>query len=819
MHIVSLLRIVRSVVHRVAAPGPDATARSTGRSGLAPHSFGRIDGCLEERPGRIRRSAGWRVDRRPAVTFVLGCLAAGVLGVGPALADGDEAPWVPASAYDEAGIHDGEPRLRARLLVDAGRPTPERARVGVLFDLDPGWHLYWRNSGDTGLPTELDIRAEGATPGEIRWPAPRAFSEADGAFVTYGYADRVLLMTDLALDPDHAGEYTVAVDADVLICRTECIPAGVSMERSLTEALVDSPDNLAVTALFERFEAKLPVAPEALGLALEALYAPSAVRPGDRFDAAIAVRTCVGDAPCVRWRPGPDTPAFFPEREAPVRLRDEGALSPDADPSTTLVSLAGEVDRAPAAPPGRLEGVLGLQAPDGREAAVRVDLPLPFAEAGSEVTVIGPYWQDAAGSTSPPAPGVGLARAVLLALIGGLILNLMPCVLPVLAIKVFAVAEMAGRSRRELLANGAAYTGGILASMAVLAAGVLALRMAGTQVGWGFQFQSPLFVAGIAVVLVAFAMNLFGAYEISVDVGRAAEIGAEAHGNRRSFFEGLLAVVLATPCSAPFLGTAVGFAFAGSPAVIVAIFLAIGVGLALPFALITLVPGWARFVPRPGPWMLQLRAVLGFALLATVVWLVWLTGGVAGTDGVVALLALLLAVAFGLFVFGALQASERTWLRATVALALVVLVVAGLGLVRTRLAASDGARTVAADGDWEPWAPASIEAALGAGEPVLVVFSADWCITCKMNERVVLRSERVERELDRLGVRVFKADWTRRDETIRRELARHGRAGVPLYLVYDPRRPDEPEVLPELLSAGDLVETLRAAARGAGAAT
>jgi thiol:disulfide interchange protein DsbD len=302
-----------------------------------------------------------------------------------------------------------------------------------------------------------------------------------------------------------------------------------------------------------------------------------------------------------------------------------------------------------------------------------------------------------------------------------------------------------------------------------------------------------------------------------VDVGRAARIGASAHGTRRSFFEGLLAVVLATPCSAPFLGTAVGFAFAGSPAVIVAVFLAIGAGLALPFALITLVPGWARFMPKPGTWMLQLRSALGFALLATVLWLLWLTGGVAGVDGLVALLGLLLGIAFGLFVFGAVQRAGKGWMRTVAGIAVLAAVLLGLDWVNARLAPQAGATAGSARGaeaGWEPWAPPAIDAALAAGDPVLVVFSAEWCITCKVNERVVLRSPRVESELARLGVRVFKADWTRRDERIRAELARHGRAGVPLYLVYDPQRPDEPEVLPELLSVGDLVESLRAAAPG-----
>ncbi len=754
----------------------------------------------------------WSRLRAPG-RILLGLLvAAGVFGLGDA-ASADATPWVPESAIGETGVHAGEPRLEARLLIDAGRSTFERARIGVLFDLDPGWHIYWRNSGDTGLPTELDIRVPGASVGPIEWPAPRAFSEADGAFVTYGYEDRVLLMTDVTLDPDYTGAREITVDADVLICKNECIPADVSIRRSLDEALIDSPDNQATTAFFESFEARLPVSAASLGLEIEGLYSQSAVRPGDHFEAALLVRSCVAPSadgqPCTRFHPAADGAAFFPASDSPVLLRERGPVASESDPAVSLLGLIGEVEDGTDKAPARLTGVLALTSPEGGVAHVEVDVPLPFADAGAEVSQLGAHW--IAAESPVAASSLGIVHAILLALLGGLILNLMPCVLPVLAIKVFAVAEMGGRSRRALMANGAAYALGILASMGVLAGFVLTLRGIGTEVGWGFQFQSPIFIAMIAVVLVAFAMNLFGVYEINVDVGRAAQLGAATHGNRRSFFEGLLAVVLATPCSAPFLGTAVGFAFASSPVVIVAIFLAIGAGLALPFVLITLVPGFSRFVPRPGAWMLRLRTALGFALLATVIWLLWLTGGVAGVDGLISLLVLLLTLAFGLFLYGGLQQSERRWLRIATGLSLVAITLFGLDLVRADLASGGAPAAETSHGNWQPWEPSAIDEALSQGDSVLVVFSADWCITCKVNERVVLQNPRVVAELDRLGVRIFKADWTRRDETIRAELARHGRAGVPLYLVYDPERPHEPVILPEILSVGDLVESLRAA--------
>ena len=411
----------------------------------------------------------------------------------------------------------------------------------------------------------------------------------------------------------------------------------------------------------------------------------------------------------------------------------------------------------------------------------------------------------------PQAAGVPLWQAVLLALLGGLILNLMPCVLPVLAIKVVGMTQLAHHSRREVIGHGFAYTGGILVTMLGLAGVVVGLRLAGTQVGWGFQFQEPLFVAAISAVLLLFALNLFGVFEIFIDSSALNRLEASAVGMRRSFFEGLLAVVVATPCSAPFLGTAIGLAFASSIPVIVGIFLAIGIGLASPYLLVTLVPAWARWIPRSGGWMLHLRALLGFALLGTVVWMLWLSGRFAGTDGMVALLVFLLVVGFAAWVFGALQRTASTRLLAAGTTLVALIAIAGtLTLPATRTTSDErGAESGAIA--WRSYDPGEVSSAVRGGSVVFVDFTADWCITCKLNERVVLRDERVLAELERLQVVPFKADWTRRDPEIRAELARHGRAGVPMYLVFSPEAPDDPEVLPELLTVDGLIRALQGA--------
>jgi len=734
-------------------------------------------------------------------------------------------PDVPPTALGHDGIDDGEARATARLLVAPDPDAPDAAWVGVLIDLDPGWHTYWRNPGDTGLPTKLEWSLDGGRVGDVEWPTPHVYSEADGLFTTYGYEDRVLLQSPVRLEAGFEGTREITVEAHLLICKQECIPADFSLRRSFDEALVNSPAGELEAQLLADVRAALPKPPEAQGIAVEALYGATGVRPGDAVELAIAVLGCLDwesdDAPCAAVAPAHDV-VLFPDADAFAVIAPGAVHARDDRGFTASFSAEAESDFEPGKGV-RLTGVLSWSTASGESRSAEIDLPIPWQPVGHDVTALGPHWlaeeaapsASTATSTSPAAQTAtvtGLLSAIALALLGGLILNLMPCVLPVLAIKVFAVAELAERDRRDVIANGVAYTVGILASMGVLAAVVLGLRAAGTAVGWGFQFQSPIFIALVSMVLVAFALNLFGTWEIQWTGGSLADVGQTSTGWRRSFFEGLLAVVLSTPCSAPFLGTAVGFAFAGSALGIVAIFMAIGLGLAAPFLLVTLVPGAAAFFPRSGAWMLKLRAGLGFALLATVVWLLWIVGQTGGVDGMTGLAGTLLAFSFGLWVFGALQQAGRGGPAGVAALAVVAVALAGLNFVAAEPVADASEPAAgsldAAHTDWRSFDPAAISAELAAGRPVFVAFSADWCITCKVNEKMVLARSDVRAALDRHDFVRFKADWTRRDEGIRAELARHGRAGVPLYLVYDPAHPDEPTLLPEILGTEDVIATL-----------
>ena len=712
------------------------------------------------------------------------------------------APSVVETAFSEGVIRAGDPKVEVRLLADRDAIyAGASARVGLLFSLDPGWHVYWRNPGQSGLATLVEWGIDGAETGELQWPAPEVFAESDGFLTTYGYADEVLLFTTARFAGDLGDEVELAAEVDYLACEVQCVPgrAELSMRLPVREAdVVAAPE---VEALFRKYAARIPRNAEELGIQVEALYSQTAVRPGDTFRGAIAINAPEG----VRLRPVSGPGALVPDATPGLELEVLGSSRHPLDERGMLVRFTGTVEESPEATE-RITGVVALRGGGAPGSWVEIDVPLPRAAQGAEVALIQNPWLE-----PPQAAGLPLWQAVLLALLGGLILNLMPCVLPVLAIKVVGMTQLAHHSRREVIGHGFAYTGGILATMLSLAGVVLGLRLAGTQVGWGFQFQEPLFVAAISTVLLLFALNLFGVFEIFIDSSALNRFEASAVGMRRSFFEGLLAVVVATPCSAPFLGTAIGLAFASSPPVIIGIFLAIGVGLASPYLLVTLVPAWARWIPRSGGWMLHLRAFLGFALLGTVVWMLWLAGRFAGTDGMVALLVFLLVVGFAAWAFGALQRAASTRLLAAGTVLVALIGVAGtLTLPATRVA-SDERGPESGEIAWRSYDAREIASSVRSGSVVFVDFTADWCITCKLNERVVLSDERVISELERLQVVSFKADWTRRDPEIQAELARRGRAGVPMYLVFSPEAPENPEILPELLTVDGLIRALRGA--------
>ena len=736
-----------------------------------------------------------------------------------------------------------ESRVAAELLVDASSVAPgDRVRVGVLIDLDPGWHIYWRHSGDSGLPTKLSWRAPDAEIGPTQWPAPKVFREQEGLLTTFGYENDVLLTSAAVVSRGAQERWRLEVDVDFVACLLQCIPGHIQLAREMPISVRGAPPPPAIRDRFDLAESRLPRTAESLGVVVAARASQPSAAAGDDIELVLEVISCVGPESdpgrdCRPWTLDANyaDQAFIPAAASNLGLSALGLSHPPATPTDdargfSLALVAHAFEDEPQIGGQRLRGVVPLAGPGGR-AHLAVDVPVvPVAEGADRATFevvaalsSSPRDEGHAGDGGPPA-GVGapsLVWALVLGLLGGLILNLMPCVLPVLAIKVFGIADLARAERSHVVKHGLAYLSGVLVSMAALASVVIALRAAGTAVGWGFQLQNPVFLAVVCTILVVFAMNLFGAFDITLQAsGPALGSSTRSASPSRSFFEGTLAVALATPCTAPFLGTAVGFAFASSGVVIFAVFTSIGVGLAAPYVLVTLIPGWARFVPRPGAWMLRIREVLGFSLLATVVWLAWVAGRAVGADAQGLLLAHLVAIAFLVWIFGTVQTAARpiaTRVVAAATVALAVVSLSALPLSPAPRATSLGAATSSGGINWRPFDPSAIDRERAAGRPVFVDFTADWCITCKVNETVVLADDAVQEELERWEYATFKADWTLRDDAITQELAEWGRAGVPMYLVYpaDPSRP--PELLPELLTLNATLKALRAAGRAGGA--
>jgi len=676
--------------------------------------------------------------------------------------------------------------VRAELMANApeGIAPGRTIWLGLQLEHQPHWHTYWKNPGDSGLPTTLSWQLPpGVSAGEIAWPTPSRLPV--GPLMNYGYEGRVLLPVPVTVGPDFAAStLPVRLSAQWLVCKDVCIPQQGDFELSL-------PTQAATAGNAAAFEAARAAAPRALGearataaLADDGRLLRITVDPGPSDWKGRAVDVFVETAGVV-------------DHAAPVRTRWEGAR--------WLADVPLSAQRLES--PARMDAVLRDA---GAKAGVRIGFDITGAwPALSASPVPSPPSPSpaAAPGAAQRASGAGLGIALWFALIGGALLNLMPCVFPILSLKVLGFAGHA-HSRRALAAGGLAYTTGVVLSFVVLAGLLIALRAGGEQIGWGFQLQSPYFVALLAVLFSVIALNLAGLFEFGTLLPSGAAGLRLRHPLADSFLTGVLAVAVASPCTAPFMGAALGMAFVLPAWQALALFATLGLGMALPYLVLCLWPTLARAMPRPGAWMATFKTVMAFPMLATVVWLVWVLGQQTGIDGAAALLALLLAVTFALWAWGRVDSAppvRRAWSAAG-----LLLLGATLAWAWPSWREAPGPTPAHADGRWQPWSGERVAALNAEGRTVFVDFTAAWCVTCQVNKRTTLNDAGLLADFEAQRVALLRADWTRRDAAISAELTRLGRNGVPVYAIYRPGE-TQPLLLPEVLTAQAVRDALAAA--------
>ncbi len=743
---------------------------------------------------------------------------------------------LPASAVVRPANPNGEPhQAEARLLAETTAVRPGvPVRIGVELVPDPKWHSYWKSPGDIGMPlTFVWTLPDGTTVAPHEFPVPTRFDQS--GIVSYGYDGPVLVFSELTPPADLApgATFDARVEASWLVCDEICVPGKADLHLPLPVA--DTTDEAAHAApwapLFDHYAAFHPtplVDAEAIGV--EHAFSESAFRPGDAFEAAFLISPTGEQSLTFPVETG-TWPTFVPIFDGYEIYVYETAFRA-LDDGRAIVVMRGdalEVDTLPVA--SRVGGLFQIQVGD-RMVQTEYTVPVTWAPVGSDVVKsTSPLWPLLSAEPATAAPAVAatprapptpqdLAWMLAFALLGGLILNVMPCVFPVITLKLFSLVSHVDASPGERKVKALAYTLGVLASFWALAAAVLVARLTIGSVGWGFQFQSPTFVAVLTAIVFAFGLSLFGVFEVPVFGADAAAAATSRGGLGGDFLYGAFATLLATPCSAPFLGTAIGFAFTQPIALIFVFFTVIGLGLALPFVAVAFVPALFRALPAPGPWMETFKQFLGFTLIATAIWLLDVLGDHVGPERLMGFVAFLGALSLGAWIFGRWGDVAQSRGRQAGAFAVAALVTAGgawafvdLDVPEAECAPGDAPTEVVWDGGQIPWQPFS-DARVAAleGQPMFIDFTASWCLTCKVNERTVLRDATVVRAMEDLGIVPLMADWTRRDPEITAWLTRFGRAGVPFYLVMpaDPSAP--PIVLPEVITPSMVVDALRAAA-------
>ena len=656
--------------------------------------------------------------------------------------------------------------------------------AGLYFKLEPGWHVYWKNAGDSGEPPHIHwTLPDGVTAGPLQFPAPKRLPL--GPLMDFGYENDVLftLGIDVAKST-RPGPATLHAKVDWLVCREVCIPGKADLDAT-SYLVVENPKGTGYdprdVGTWAEFQNQFP-------------------KPLPSTDKAVFVPTPTGFRLAIETGQRESTAEFFPADQDIV----DNPAPQIVHPTRSGLVLELKKDANLTADPAQLKGVLELSG--GRNYEIAATKEMGLATAGMEYLP----------ASAPGFSMLALLRTAGLAFLGGLLLNLMPCVFPVLFLKGLALVNSGNEERHKLRTHGLVYTTGILVSFWALVAVLLGLRAAGARLGWGFQFQSPIFLALMAGLLFFLGLSLAGQFEIGLTLTSAGGSLAAKQGYTGSFFTGVLAVVVATPCTGPFMGAAIGYALSASPVVTFAVFTALALGLAAPYVALTLQPAWTRLLPRPGAWMEVLRQAVSVPIFATVIWLAWVLAQAYGAATLAALLVSLLLLAIAGWFLG--RWPGRRWAAAVAAVIVVgvigVAVFAERELSEPRVSLTlEDARALASlprvKGQWEPWSAEAVSRYQAQGRPVFVDFTASWCLSCQVNERVALGQPQVQQAFQAGNVALLRADWTRHDEAITEALAAMDRSGVPAYALYAPGA-SQPQLLPEVLTPSIVTSALAA---------
>ena len=665
-------------------------------------------------------------------------------------------------------------QVRAELMAWApdGVGPGKQVWVGLQIAHQPEWHTYWKNPGDSGLRTELDWQLPaGITAGDIAWPTPVKIPI--GTLANYGFENTVLLPVPLTVATNFdATQLDIKLKAAWLVCKKECIP----QEGDFTLSV---PVKSSTAISGQLFQAAFDAAPK-----------PLVAGASQILVSGNAINVSLTGLPAAL---GGKTLAFFPETGGVTEPAAQWTQSWQGSAWTARIPLSGQRTESPETMP--VVVAFG-------NTSYRLEVPVkgdwPKAVSGqTAITGAVPGSNNTAGPLQSDAASITFWAALLGALVGGMILNLMPCVFPVLAIKVVSFVKVKDQATR--VKSGLAYTAGVTLSFLALGALLLGLRAAGEQLGWGFQLQSPAVVAGLAVLFTLIGLNLAGLFEFGNFLpSRLATLQAQ-NPTVDSFLSGVLATAIASPCTAPFMGASLGYAVGLPGLQALAIFAAIGIGMALPYLVASAVPAVASAMPRPGAWMVTFKQLMAFPMFGTVVWLVWVLGQQSGIDGAGALLGLLVLLALAIWAL-TLTGKVRTVI-ATFSIAACALFVWSTGTNIIKIQGDDVAAANVGS-NWQAWEPGRVDQLTASGQNVFVDFTAAWCVTCQYNKKTTLADAQVLADLAAKKVVLLRADWTRRNPAVTEALSQLGRSGVPVYVIYKPGR--APVVLSEILSVSDV---------------